>query len=137
MDYDKIKTLRNRDYESVRFLNIITDEVKKGYAKGRLVIRPEYMNPIGSVHGGCIFFLCDTIGGTAAISHGTYVTTISGNINYLNPAIDTSVLTAVAREVKYGKNIIVCDVEVFDEKNSIIAKGTFSYFNLNKLLELD
>jgi len=137
MDYDKIKTLRNNDYKSGRLLNIITDEVKKGYAKGRLVIMPEHMNPIGSVHGGCIFFLCDTIGGTAAISHGTYATTISGNINYLNPAIDTKVLTAVAREVKYGKNIIVCDVEVFDEKDSIIAKGTFSYFNLNKPLELD
>lgn len=137
MDYDKIKTLRNRDYESGKLLNIITDEVKKGYAKGRLVIRPEHMNPIGSVHGGCIFFLCDTIGGTAAISHGTYATTISGHINYLNPAIGTSTLTAVAREVKCGKNIIVCDVEVFDEKESIIAKGTFSYFNLNKPLELD
>lgn len=137
MDYDKIKNLRNRDYESGRLLNIITDEVREGYARGRLIIKPEHMNPIGSVHGGCIFFLCDTIGGTAAISHGTYANTISGNINYLNPAIDTSVLTAVAREVKRGKNIIVCDVEVYDERKSIIAKGTFSYFNLNKPLEMD
>lgn len=137
MDYEKIKTLRNKDYKSGRLLNIITDEINEGYAKGRLMVRPEHMNPIGSVHGGCIFFLCDTIGGTAAISHGTYATTISGNINYLNPAIGTSVLTAVAREVKYGKNIIVCDVEVYDEKESIIAKGSFSYFNLNKPLELD
>lgn len=136
MDYDKIKNPRNRDYESGRLLNIITDEVREGYARGRLIIKPEHMNPIGSVHGGCIFFLCDTIGGTAAISHGTYATTISGNINYLNPAIDTSVLTAVAREVKRGKNIIVCDVEVYDERKSIIAKGTFSYFNLNKPLEM-
>jgi acyl-CoA thioesterase len=137
MDFDKMKTLRNRNYESKVLFNIITDEIKEGYAKGRLIVKPEHMNPVGSVHGGCIFFLADTIGGTAAISHGTYITTISGNISYLNPAINTSVLTAVAREVKWGKNIIVCDVEVFDEKERMIAKGTFSYFNLNKPLELD
>ena len=137
MEYEKIMALRNREYEFGRLLSIAIEDVKEGFAKGRLEVKPECMNPIGSVHGGCIFFLADTIGGTAALSYGYYATTVSGNINYLNPAINTSILTAAARVLKHGKNIIVCDVDIFDEKDTIIAKGTFSYFDINKPLELD
>ena len=39
-------------------------------------------------------------------------------------------LRAVAKEIKCGKRMFVCDVEIVSEQEKLIAKGTFSYYNL-------
>jgi acyl-CoA thioesterase len=80
-----------------------------------------------------IFSICDTLAGTAATSHGVVVTTLSGAINYLNPAKDCRKLIAEAREIKYGKQTSVYQVEVGNEKGEIIAVTTFTFFHLRNL----
>lgn len=105
-------------------------EYDEGYATGKLDIKPNLLNPFGSVHGGCIFTLADTIGGTAAMTRGSYVTTISSSIQFLNPAQNTAFLVAEANEVKDGKTISVYDVMIRDDKQRDIAKVTLNYYKL-------
>lgn len=136
MDYNKLIEHRNNSNGFARLMGIVTEEIREGYARARLTVKPEFMNPIGSVHGGCIFTLADVVGGSAAASHGNLITTISADINYLKAAINVKELTAVASELKYVKNILVYEVNIFDESNNLLAKATLSYFNMNKTIEL-
>lgn len=110
--------------------------ISKGYAKASMDIDKSHLNPGNSVHGGCIFTLADTVGGVAAWSRGNYVVTTSSNITYLNPAIESKKLIGIAKEIKYGKSILVYEVEIWDEKDRLIAKATNSYYNLRKKLDL-
>lgn len=108
-------------------------DIREGYAKGELKLRPMHGNPIGSVHGGVIFAMADTIGGTAATSRGRMVTTVSGNIHYLRPAMNCEKLIAESREVKVGKNVCVYDVMITDEKGREIALATMTFYYLGEL----
>lgn len=110
--------------------------ISKGYAKAEININENHLNPGNAVHGGCIFALADTVGGVAAWSRGNYVATTSGNIVYLNPALETKKLIGIAKEIKFGKNILVYDIEVWDDKDRLIAKVTNSYYNLGDKLDL-
>lgn len=110
--------------------------ISKGYAKASIEVNENHLNPGNSVHGGCIFTLADTVGGVAAWSRGNYVVTTSSNITYLNPALESKKLTAIAKEIKFGKTILVYDVEIWDDKERLIAKATNSYYNLGKKIDL-
>ena len=78
----------------VKLTGIGNVEVDEGYAKGEIEIKPVHLNPIGTVHGGVLFTLADTIGGLASISRGGFSTTVSSDIVYLNPTMNSKKLIA-------------------------------------------
>ena len=43
-------------------------EARPGYAVGEIVLKPWHMNILGIVHGGVLYSLADTVGGTAAMT---------------------------------------------------------------------
>lgn len=129
-NYDKLMEYRNENNEFACFMGIRTIEIRKGYARGEMKIRPEFQNVVGSVHGGCFFTLADTIGGAAAASYNTKMTTISSDFHFLSPGIGIEKLCAEAVEIKHGKTINVYDVSILNENGKLLAKGTFSYYNL-------
>ncbi len=132
MDFHKLIDFRNSHPGFTKEMGMVVTEVSKGYAKVEMEITEACGNPIGSVHGGVIFALADTTGGVAATSRGSFVTTVTGNINYLNAAIGTKKLVAEAKEIKAGKNILVYDVAVTDENGRIIADTRMTYYSLHK-----
>lgn len=136
MDYKKLIEFRDNKNLFTKELGIKTVEIAEGYAKVEMLVKPEYRNMHGFVHGGCLFTLADTVGGAAVASYGKYATTVNANINYLRPAMDSEILVAEAREIKRGKKISVYDVTISDEQERLLAQGTFSYFNLDKDIEL-
>ncbi len=80
------------------------------------------------MHGGCTFALADTIGGSAALTHGDSIVTVDSNIHYLAPACDTEKLVAEAKEIKYGSTIAVYEVNVYKADGTMVATSTQSYF---------
>ena len=137
MDFLKLINYRNGIPGFAKETGIVVTKAGDGYAEGEMRIDAMHGNPIGSVHGGAIFSLADTIGGVAATSKGSYVTTVSGNINYLNPAIGTSYLKAKTREVKAGKTIMVYDVVMQNDQDQVIAEARMTYYNLHREVEFD
>lgn len=129
VDCNKILEFRNKNSKFGNYMGIVTTELSIGYAKGEMAVEEHHENVIQSIHGGCLFALADTIGGSAAASRGNRMTTISGDFHYLSPAIQVKKLIAVAKEKKYGKTIAVYGVEVFNEKDELLAEGTFSFYN--------
>lgn len=131
MDYQELLQKRNQSGTFNDMLGIRTTDISEGYARTEMLIESKHHNINGSVHGGCIFSLADATAGSAAYSHGDTMTTLSGNINFLRPAIGVRKLIGKAREVKHGNAVSVIDVEISDEVNFLIAKCTFTFFNIS------
>lgn len=136
MDYEEMRLKRNLAQGFIGLLGIKVVEIREGYAKCELEVTKKHQNIIGSVHGGCLYSLADTVTGIAATSYGTAMTTASGNMNYLSAAMNTEKLIGIAQEVKHGKSLCVFNVEIFDETMRLLANGSFTYFNLGKPLNL-
>jgi len=113
-------------------IGINLTKAEAGYAEGEIDIKQMHHNPIGSVHGGCIFTLADTVGGAAVVSNGVMCTTLSSYIDYLNAAIESKKLIAKATPVRVGKKVCVYNVNVYDEAERHIAKVSITYFVINK-----
>lgn len=135
MDYKKIIDYRN-NYQGFTMVNgIKITKVSEGYAEGKIEITENHLNVSKGIHGGCIFSLADTVAGCATWSRGHKATTSNSSISFLRPTFDVKTLIAKAKEIKYGKNLLVYDVDIEDEKNRLIAKATITYFNLK--IDLD
>lgn len=132
MDFHKLIDFRNNHPGFTREMGMTVTEVTEGFARVEMTVDERCFNPIGSVHGGVIFALADTAGGVAATSRGSFVTTVTGNINYLNAAMQAKKLIAVTKEIKVGKNILVYDVTVLDEKEQVVAETRMTYYSLHK-----
>lgn len=101
-----------------------------GYGLCVMPVTEDMKNPIGSVHGGVLFSLADSAGGAAARSLGVKATTANCSFSYLRPALSVRELRAEAEVVKKGKNLIVVEVKVFDEKGTLLDIGTFTYMKI-------
>ena len=78
-------------------------------------------------HGGVIASLIDVAGDFAVgMTAGGGVPTINLRIDYLKPAVG-AFLTAVARVRRAGRTIAVVDIDVFDEKQALVAIGRGTY----------
>lgn len=128
----RLKDVLN-DEGFIKYIGIEYLDYGPGYAKGRLRLKKEISNPLGGVHGGCLFALADTIGGTADMTRGSYVTTVSASIDYLRPAKDVDYVYAEATEIKDGRTISVYDVMIKDSIGRNIAKVSLNYFKLGDI----
>ncbi len=128
MNYDHIKEHFYNEQGFIHLLGMRITEISQGCCKGEISMKPEILNPQGIVHGGCTFALADTIGGSAALTHGKNVVTVDSTIHYLAPVCNTQKLIAEAREIKYGSRIAVYEVNIFKDDGTLVAISTHSYF---------
>lgn len=122
----------NRSMEGfVSETGIYITEIKAGYARGYFGAQHRHSNPNGSIHGGMIFTLADTVAGAAAESQGRMVTTMNASVNFLKPAFEGNILSAEAKIRKDGKNVCVYDVDICNEKEELIVTATLTFFYLS------
>lgn len=125
-----LETAQNDDY--IKMLGIEIMDISCGYAKSKMKYTSKICNPYNSVHGGCLFSMADITTGYAACSYGNYVSTISGNINYIKPAMNTEYIYCTGQVVRQGKQISVYNVELSDDDGNILETGSFTFFTLNR-----
>jgi uncharacterized protein (TIGR00369 family) len=92
-------------------------------------MRPELERRLGTAqfHGGPIAAFIDIVGDFAVgMTVGGGVPTINLRIDYLKPAVGT-LLTGTARVRRTGRTVALVDVDVHDEKQSLVAVGRGSY----------
>ena len=137
MSDQAMEYLRSRlhkcEYHRLCGLNIIS--VGKGFAEVIMEPHKEILNPMGAVHGGAIFTLCDLAAGAAAASYGQASVTQCANINFLRPGKGTQRLTAKTRELKKGRTTGIYEVTVTDEDDEMVARATMTMFFIGELEE--
>ena len=92
-------------------------------------MRPELERRLGTAqfHGGPIAAFIDIVGDFAVgMAVGGGVPTINLRIDYLKPAVG-SLLTGTARVRRTGRTVALVDVDVHDEKQSLVAVGRGTY----------
>lgn len=129
MDYQKIMENRNNESGFAKYLGIKTTKLKEGYAEGLLLVMPEFYNSQGILHGGILFAMADTIGGSAARSYGKNVVTVNSNIEYLAAGENVDIIYAYAKALKHGKRISRYQVELYDQMKKLLAVGNFTYYS--------
>ncbi|APM37906.1 PaaI family thioesterase [Clostridium kluyveri] len=133
MDYKKLIEKRNKPGDFATDIGVKILEIREGYACGELLIKKVHINPINAVHGGVIFTFADMVGASSTAFCENRVATLNGTINFLNAAIGVEKLIAEASVIKHGKNTMVVNVNITDEKETFIASTTFTYYILKKM----
>ncbi|MDP6774168.1 MAG: PaaI family thioesterase [Rhodospirillales bacterium] len=78
-------------------------------------------------HGGPIASFIDTVGDFAiGMMVGGGVPTMNLRVDYLKPAVGDGI-TGTARVRRAGRTVAVVDIDVFDEKGSLVAVGRGTY----------
>ena len=116
----------------IRHLSIEILELRNDFAKGRMPFDEKYCNPYGSMHGGALYSLADTIAGTLADYAGCDVTTVEGGMHFLESARDTEYVYCEAVMKRCGKHLVTVDAQLKDDAGKLFACGTSTFFRLSK-----
>jgi acyl-CoA thioesterase len=109
---------RDRNAQSV---GIKLDEIRPGFARMHLKIRPEMVNSHDICHGGVLFTLADTAFAYACNSYN-HATVASGcSIDFVAPAHVGETLTAVAEERARSGRTGVYDIEILNGHGHAVA----------------
>lgn len=128
-----IKKFFERD-RFARYVGIELIKVVPGSAVTRLELSEKHLNGLDVVQGGAIYTLADFAFAAATNSSGLATVGINTGITYFK-APQGKVITAEAKEIESGKKICGCDVNVFDEDGSLIAKFSGTGYRKNKMLD--
>lgn len=112
--------LYGRDRAS-QHLGIEVIAVGAGTATCRMVVGPTMVNGHGVCHGGLVFTLADTAFAFACNSHGESTLAAGAHVDFVNPAPEGTVLTAVATEVLRRGRTGFTDVTVTAGDGTTIA----------------
>ena len=105
-------------------------EVRQGYAKVEMIIDEQILNIHGFVHGGALFSLADTVAGAASFATGRDSVTLTGTINYIKPGRGGKLL-GIAQEISRGRTTGVYEVFIFNDRNTLLSRATFTMFFLD------
>jgi len=108
------------------WLGIGVIELKEGYSKITLTVRPEMLNGLGVVHGGIAFSLGDSAFAFACNSRNNLSLALDTSINFLKPVYVDDVLIAEATEIHNGKSTGLYQIKITNQKDQLVAifKGT-------------
>ena len=95
-----------------------------------LTVRPDHLNPYGTVHGGVVYSLVDQAMGGALFSKlepGERCATLEIKINYLAP-VTSGDMTAEASLIQRTKRTAVVEARVHADGGALIAHATGTFF---------
>ena len=96
-------------------------EVRPGYARLRMLVRPEMTNGHGICHGGFIFLLADSTFAYACNSHGQRAVAVGAEIHFLASAHEGDLLVAEGVERHLGGRSGLYDMLVVDQNERQVA----------------
>lgn len=100
-----------------------------GRAVLRLDVRQRHTQIHGMVHGGVLAALADNAAAIAAYSvipRGRHLVTVELKINFLEPVHEGKIL-AEGRVLRRGRNFVVAECEIRDEKGRLAAKALLTF----------
>lgn len=118
----------------MRWLNPVILTVEEGQLEFQYTIRPEWLNPIGNLHGGVTAAIIDDILGATmfSLNEPVFFTTINNVIDYFSIAKNGEKIIAETKIIKRGKQFINAQCEIWSEdKSRLIAKGISNLFKTN------
>ena len=102
-------------------LGMTLEEVRPGYARVTMAIRPDMLNGFKMMHGGFTFTLADTAFAVACNSYNKLTVAQSCDVDFTNSAKAGDVLTAECTEALRRGRSGIYDVTVTNQDGTVIA----------------
>jgi uncharacterized protein (TIGR00369 family) len=94
-----------------------------------MTVKPQHKQIHGVVHGGVLATVADTVAAIAAyttVPRDTEIATVELKINFLE-AVSGGKIKAEGRVLRTGRNFIVTECEIFNEKGTLVAKALLTF----------
>lgn len=104
-----------------RALGLELLEVRAGYARMRMTVRPDFLNGHRICHGGLIFTLADSTFAFACNSYNISTVASGCSIEFLRPVQPDEVLTAEATEQVLNGRTGIYDIRVTNRADETVA----------------
>lgn len=118
----------------MKWLNPIVIAVEEGQLEFQYTVRPEWLNPVGNLHGGVTAAIIDDIIGATmfSLNENSFITTINNVIDYFSTAKENDNIVAETKIIKRGKQFVNAQCEIWNaDKTRLIARGTSNLFKIN------
>lgn len=115
----------------MHWLNPVVKSVETGALEFEYRIRPEWLNPIGNLHGGVTAAIVDDVLGATmfSLNEAYFYTTINNVIDYFSTAKSGETIIAKTLIIKKGRQFINAECEIWNtDKTRLIAKGSSNLF---------
>ena len=106
------------------FLGVVIKKVSKTKLLAELLVKKEFTNRNGVMHGGAIMAFADDVGGAATfinLSKGMSTTTIESKTNFFRPIQIGDQITGECNVLKKGRKIVVVQTTIFRPDMQIAA----------------
>lgn len=117
-----------------QWLGIEVMEIKDGYSKIKMNVRPEMINGLGIVHGGIAFSMADSCFAFACNNRNVLSVALDTSINFTKPVHVGNVLIAEAKEIHNGKSTGLYHITITNQHDHIVALFKGTCFRTNKTL---
>ncbi|MBU6306660.1 MAG: hydroxyphenylacetyl-CoA thioesterase PaaI [Bacteroidetes bacterium] len=130
---DVVAHMMNEDRFS-QWLGISVLEVREGYSRIAMSIRPEMVNGFGIVHGGVSFSLADSAFAFACNNRNQLSMALDTSINFTYPVRVGDRLTAEAHELHNGKSTGLYQISIHNQEQKLVAQFKGLCFRTDKKL---
>ena len=117
-----------------QWLGIEVLEIKEGYSKIKMNVRPEMINGFGIVHGGVAFSMADSAFAFACNNRNVLSVALDTSINFLKPVHVGDELIAEALEIHNGRSTGLYQIRIFNQHQHEVAVFKGTCFRTNKTL---
>jgi acyl-CoA thioesterase len=117
-----------------KWLGITVMDVREGYSKIGMTVRPEMINGFGIVHGGIAFSLADSAFAFACNNRNVRSVALDTSINFIKPVHVGDSLMAEAKEIHNGKSTGLYHISIRNQKGHEVALFKGTCFRTNKSL---
>lgn len=104
-----------------KWLGMTLEDVRPGYARMRMPVRPEFLNGLGICHGGLMFTLADSTFAFACNSYNIPAVASGCAIEFLKPVNGGDVLVAEGQEQTLSGRHGVYDIKVTNSGGEVVA----------------
>ncbi|MGC7264667.1 PaaI family thioesterase [Mycobacteroides abscessus subsp. abscessus] len=111
-----------------RLLGMQLEDIEFGTVSFSVVTRPEFANPLGTLHGGVCATLLDSVLGCAVhstLEPGIGYGTLELKVNYVRTVpVDGERLVATGTVLHPGRRVATAEGKVVDSQGRLVAHGT-------------
>jgi acyl-CoA thioesterase len=117
-----------------KWLGISVIEIKDGYSKIQMTVRPEMINGLGTVHGGIAFSFADSAFAFACNNRNVLSVALDTSINFIKPIFVGDILIGEAKEIHNGRSTGLYHITITNQHDSVVAIFKGTCFRTEKLL---
>ncbi len=130
---DVVTHMMDQDLFS-QWLGIEVLEIKEGYSRIKMTVKPDMINGFGIVHGGIAFSLADSAFAFACNNRNNLSVALDTSINFTKPIHVGDTITAEATELHNGRSTGLYHIMISNQKNETVAHFKGTCFRTGKTL---